>query len=124
MEIKINTTKYNEAIDITEKVQECVTKKAKAVLVYCPHTTAGLTINEGYDNDVMLDIVDAIDEIEPKADYRHKEGNSQAHVKSAITGVNLCIPVEDGKLKLGKWQKIFFMEFDGPEERTVWVECL
>jgi len=125
MEISIKSEKWQEAIDITEGVGELIKgKEGKSCLIFCPHTTAGLTINEGHDNRVMKDVLEIIDELTPRLDFEHKEGNSPAHAKSSLVGVSLLVPILDGKLGLGQWQKIFFLEFDGPRERKVEVSIL
>ncbi len=93
--------------------------------LYCPHTTAGLTINEGVDRAVARDILKTLDRLVPHyGDYAHMEGNSDAHVKSTLVGVSLMIGVEAGKLLLGQWQRVFFCEFDGPRARQVWVRFI
>jgi secondary thiamine-phosphate synthase enzyme len=90
--------------------------------VYCPHTTAGITINEAADPSVVQDIIKELNTIVPfKNGYAHMEGNSAAHIKSSIIGPSVTIPVEKGNLSLGTWQGIFFCEFDGPRSRTVTV---
>ncbi len=89
-------------------------------LVYVPHTTAGVTINESADPAVKADILMVLNEMVPwKADYRHMEGNSPAHVKSTLVGTSELIPIEAGRLSLGTWQGVFFCEFDGPRTRKV-----
>ena len=138
MDFEIRSEKWQESIDITEGVQKAIdnlwekerklicNKKARVALVYCPHTTGGITVNEGSDNNVMLDVLDAIDEITPRLDFRHKEGNSMSHIKASLVGSSVMIPLEikgdkweKVKLGLGTWQKIFFMEFDGPRKRKI-----
>lgn len=96
-----------------------------AVAVYTPHTTAAITINESADPDVVRDIVTTLNETYPaRADYRHAEGNSDAHVKSSLVGCSELVLVESGKLVLGTWQGVFFCEFDGPRTRTVYVSTV
>lgn len=125
MEIPLQSKNWQEAIDITKEIEEIIkNKQGKAILIFCPHTTAGVTINEGYDKAVMKDVLDIVDELTPRLDFLHKEGNSPAHAKSSLVGNSLLIPIEQDKLKLGKWQKIFFLEFDGPKERKVEVSIL
>lgn len=93
--------------------------------LYVPHTTAGICINEGFDPDVMSDVGRVLDRLVPwKADYRHAEGNAAAHVKAALVGQGATVPVRAGQLALGRWQEIFFCEFDGPRTRTVYVTAL
>jgi secondary thiamine-phosphate synthase enzyme len=92
---------------------------------YVPHTTAAITVNEGYDPDVVADVERVLDRLVPwKADYRHGEGNTAAHVKSILVGSSVTIPVRGGALALGRWQEIFFCEFDGPRTRTVQLAFL
>jgi secondary thiamine-phosphate synthase enzyme len=92
---------------------------------YVPHTTAAITVNEGYDPDVVADVERVLDRLVPwEADYRHGEGNTAAHVKSILVGSSVTIPVRGGALALGRWQEIFFCEFDGPRTRTVQLAFL
>lgn len=126
--ISIKTTKRIELIDITDKIQEIVSKskiKGGTCLLFCPHTTAGLTINENYDPSVRKDISNALSRIVPvNADYLHTEGNADSHVKSSLFGSSLIIFVEGGRLSFGTWQGIFFCEGDGPRLREVWVKII
>jgi len=93
--------------------------------VYNPHTTAGLLINEGADPDVQRDLLGALQEIVPaNYPYRHAEGNSPAHLMTAMTGTSVQIFIEQGKLQLGTWQRVFFSEFDGPRSRKLWWKIL
>jgi secondary thiamine-phosphate synthase enzyme len=94
--------------------------------VYCPHTTAGITVNEGADPDVAGDFLRYLDKLFPWEHplYRHSEGNSAAHLKAGIAGAAQVIPVADGDLVLGTWQTVFFCEFDGPRERTFLVKVI
>ena len=88
-----------------------------------PHTTAAVTVNEAADPAVMQDVLTTLDKLVPWQDnYRHMEGNSAAHVKSVLTGSTLRLPVQGGRLSLGTWQGIFFMEYDGPRSRKAWVD--
>lgn len=113
-------------IDITIKVQEAVFKSKildGICSVFVPHTTAGITINENADPDVVHDILYKLDKIMPQNDnYRHFEGNSAAHLKASIFGFCQQIIVENGKLVLGTWQGIYFCEFDGPRKRNVLIK--
>jgi secondary thiamine-phosphate synthase enzyme len=115
-------------VDITGQVEEEVRKsgvKSGACVVYVPHTTAAVTINENADPTVRQDILMALRKAVPDSlPYAHSEGNSTAHVKSSLVGASLTIPVEDGKLVLGTWQGVFFCEFDGPRRRHVYVRLL
>jgi len=94
-------------------------------LLWCPHTTAGLTVNEGWDPDVTTDLLGRLEALVPwDAGYRHAEGNSAAHIKAAMIGPGVMVPVEGGHLALGRWQDVYFCEFDGPRRRTVEVRFL
>jgi len=116
----------DEFIDITEKVQDVVSSSGVIEKGYCmlfvPHTTAGVTINESADHSVKSDILMMLDALIPReAGYRHLEGNSAAHVKSTLVGVSQLVAIEHNRLVLGTWQGIFFCEFDGPRNRKVHV---
>ena len=94
-------------------------------MVYVPHTTAGVTINENADPSVVTDILAGLEQMAPRdSDYRHREGNADSHIKATLTGFSQTIPVRDGRLVLGTWQGIYFCEFDGPRTRTVLVSVL
>lgn len=112
-------------VDITAQVQEVVAELGLidgAVLVFVPHTTAAVTLNEGADPDVVRDLDMELGKIVPLADgYRHAEGNSAAHLKSSLVGCSEIVPVAGGRLSLGTWQAIWFCEFDGPRQRRVQV---
>jgi secondary thiamine-phosphate synthase enzyme len=120
------TRKRTEFVDITAKVQEAATAlgvKDGVLTVFVPHTTAGVSINENADPDVMADVESALERMVPwQAGYRHSEGNAAAHVKATVVGSSVQVIVEAGRLKLGTWQGIFFCEFDGPRSRSVWVK--
>jgi len=122
------TRSRTEFVDITARVQEIVQKSAiqsGLCLVYVPHTTAGVMVNESYDPDVARDISNALEKVAPQnARYQHTEGNADAHVKSMLVGTAQVIPVENGQLLLGRWQGIFFCEFDGPRQRTCIVKTI
>jgi len=112
-------------IDITAQVRAIVWRKAIGegiCQVFIPHTTAGVTINENADPDVVADMLAALDSMVPELPYRHREGNSPAHVKSTLVGCSVTLPVEDHDLILGTWQAIYFCEFDGPRRRNVFVQ--
>lgn len=118
----VSTSATMQFSDITAQLQKAVT--ASTVVdgichVYNPHTTAGLTINEGADPDVQADILAALQKIVPQIRYQHGEGNSPAHVMASLTGSSVTVFIENGRLQLGTWQKIFFCEFDGPRSRKV-----
>ncbi len=129
MEIfEVKTSAQTQMIDITSQVQGAVDRmglKDGMVVVYCPHTTGGVTINEGADPAVKRDIVEALNQVIPwDLPYHHAEGNSPAHIKSSLVGASATVIVEGGRLCLGTWQKLFFCEFDGPRTRKVWVKGL
>ena len=114
-------------IDITGQVRRVVAAGAVQnglCQIFVPHTTAGLTINENADPDVVTDMLAALDKMVPDLPYRHGEGNSPAHVKSSLVGCSLTVPISDGRLCLGTWQGIYFCEFDGPRSRKVWVQLI
>jgi secondary thiamine-phosphate synthase enzyme len=125
---EVQTRKRTEMIDITAEVQEQVAKsgvRSGLCLVWVPHTTAGLTVNENADPSVRRDILAALDRLVPReGDYTHSEGNSDGHVKSTLCGRDVTLIVEDGALVLGTWQGIFLCEFDGPRRRSVLVRAL
>jgi len=126
--IAVKTTRRTELIQISEQVQELVEQSgvpSGVCYVYVPHTTAGVIINEGYDPDVARDMEIAFDKLVPhRGDYRHAEGNSDSHIKVALTSSSQSIFIEGGKLALGRWQQIFFFEFDGPRRREVQVKII
>jgi secondary thiamine-phosphate synthase enzyme len=127
-EITIRTSRQIEMIDITPVVNQKVKMKGYKegiCLVYCPHTTAGITINENADPSVVKDILDGLDRlVSEDRDYLHREGNSPAHIKSSLIGCSRSMIIEQGRLSLGTWQAIFFCEFDGPRTRSVWIKII
>jgi secondary thiamine-phosphate synthase enzyme len=128
MKLKVKTKARTELVDITTEVQNAVRKaglEEGLCMVYVPHTTAAVTINESADPSVARDVLMILNDIVPwEADYRHREGNSPAHVKSSLVGASELVAVQNGHLQLGTWQGIFFCEFDGPRTRTVHVRML
>ena len=122
--INVKTHTRIEMVDMTSSVQKEVSKSNISdgvCMVYVPHTTAGVTINEGADPSVCQDILTKLTEmVPPDAGYRHMEGNSDSHIKASIMGSSVTVMVENGSLVLGTWQKIFFCEFDGPRSRKVY----
>jgi len=124
--ISVRSTNKTQFIDITSQVQKIISEiniKSGICLVYVPHTTAGLTINENADPAVQKDILKTINKIIPFADnYSHLEGNSAAHIKASLVGFSQNLIIEDGSLVLGTWQGIYFCEFDGPRHRQVYVK--
>jgi secondary thiamine-phosphate synthase enzyme len=125
MILSVKTSARTELIDITSKIAELVNKSGVTegrCMLYVPHTTAAVTINESADPSVKDDILMVLNQIVPwDADYRHGEGNSPAHVKSTLVGASEMVAIENGSLALGTWQGIFFCEFDGPRTRKVHV---
>jgi len=128
MRFTVRTTTREEFVDITRQVADFVTLigvEDGAVLVYCPHTTAGITINEDADPDVCRDLVDGLARIAPcDAGWRHAEGNSDAHLKASLVGPSVLVPVETARMVLGTWQGVYLAEFDGPRTRSVDVTLL
>ncbi len=123
-EFQIRTHNHMEFVDITGELAEIVAKSGVddgVLVVFNPHTTGGLTINEGADPAVRADIVGALKQMVPSTyPYRHLEGNSPSHVMASLMGSSVTILVKGGRLRLGTWQKVFFCEFDGPRSRRVW----
>ena len=123
--IQVNSSTRNELIDITTKVQAILTKSGKTdgiITLFVPHTTAALTINENADDDVKHDLIFALNKIASQMpQFKHLEGNSDAHVKTTLVGITQCVPYENGKLSLGIWQGIYLCEFDGPRRRNIYV---
>ncbi|MFN3598181.1 MAG: secondary thiamine-phosphate synthase enzyme YjbQ [Aquificaceae bacterium] len=126
--IRVRTTKHTSFVNITNQVREIVKDsgiKSGLCLVYVPHTTACVFINEGADPEVIRDIAYAVEKLIPWRDnYAHSEGNSAAHIRSALIGNSRIVPIENGDLALGTWEAIFLADFDGPRERKVIVKVL
>ncbi|MBN2092063.1 YjbQ family protein [candidate division KSB1 bacterium] len=122
----IRSTSHSQFINITQQVQQMVTDSGISdgiCVVFIPHTTAAVTINENTDPNVPVDIIHELNKVIPWADnYAHSEGNSAAHIKTSLIGASEVILVEKGRLVLGTWQSIFFCEFDGPRTRHVFVK--
>jgi secondary thiamine-phosphate synthase enzyme len=127
-EISVRTNAQVEMIDITTAVETAVKEKNVEngfCIVFTPHTTAAVTINENADPDVPRDIINALEKAVPQnAPYRHSEGNSPAHVKSSLVGASETVLIENSGLVLGTWQSIFFCEFDGPRSRKVFIKVV
>lgn len=121
-------TEAEELVDITGQVRQSLAKSGVTeglCVVYCPHTTAGITINENADPDVVHDLLLGLARAFPdRAEFLHAEGNSSAHLKASCIGSSAVVPVRDGRLVLGTWQGIYFCEFDGPRSRTFYVETI
>ena len=130
-EIKLHTARRTQLVNITEQVQAALAdvNGAAAALVYVPHTTAGVTINEHADPAVARDLESAMEKVVDDGwDWKHVEDpdgpNAPSHVRSSLVNTQVLVPLEDGRLALGRWQGIFFCEFDGPRDRTVYVTSL
>ena len=125
-EIKVVTRKKNEMVDITRDVQDVVEQEnidEGVAIVYVPHTTAAITINEGADPSVQRDIVETLKKLVPETgNYNHMEGNSDAHIKASILGSSVTVLIKNERLVLGTWQHIFFYEGDGPRTRKVIIK--
>lgn len=126
--LSLKTSRRTEWVNITSEVSRCVSVSGVAhgvCHIYIPHTTAGVTINEGDDPDVARDIEAAFDRMVPReAGYKHYEGNSDSHIKATIVGSSQTVWIENGRLRLGRWQSIFFCEFDGPRHREVLLKIV
>ncbi|MCK4536933.1 MAG: secondary thiamine-phosphate synthase enzyme YjbQ [Desulfuromonadales bacterium] len=126
--LNLQSRQTSELIDLTDKIRAAAASsgiREGMVLVYTPHTTAAITINENADPDVITDIINGLNQIVPsQGNYRHLEGNSAAHIKSSLVGASETLIIAEGKLVLGTWQGIFFCEFDGPRRRKVHVQVL
>jgi len=127
-QFSVSTHSSTELVNITSQVQNELKRaeiKSGICIVYVPHTTAGITINEGADPAVAKDMVMELNKIVPLQDeYAHAEGNSAAHIKTSLFGSSVQIPVEEGRLSLGTWQSVFLCEFDGPRNRRVIVQLI
>jgi len=128
IEFPVRTGQRTEFVDITAQVQAAVVElglENGAVVVFNPHTTAAVTINEGADPDVVRDMAAALDKLVPwRDDYHHAEGNSAAHIKSSFFGSSVLVPVAGGRLQLGTWQTVWFCDFDGPRQRRCQVSSV
>jgi secondary thiamine-phosphate synthase enzyme len=126
--LRIKTSRRTEWVNITAEIVRRVAAigvSAGVCQIYSPHTTAGITVNEGYDPDVARDMEMAFDRMVPRdAGYLHAEGNSDSHIKTAMVGCSQSVWIENGRLQLGRWQAIFFCEFDGPRSREVHVKIV
>lgn len=124
----LRTGRRKELVDVTDRIQAAVARLGigeGAALVFVPHTTAGVTVNEGADPDVARDLEGVMGRLAPaEGPYRHAEGNSDAHAQALLAGPSCVLPVEGGRVRLGTWQRVFFCEFDGPRDREVWVQPL
>jgi secondary thiamine-phosphate synthase enzyme len=125
MNIEVRSGARREMIDITSKVAAAVEGAGDGLChVFVPHTTAAVVINEHADPDVARDLTAAYEAMVPQIRFAHAEGNSDAHLMATLLGSSVTLPVEGGRLRLGTWQGIFFVELDGPRSRKVWVSLL
>jgi secondary thiamine-phosphate synthase enzyme len=129
IEVPVRTTRPRELVDVTDPVVRAVVElgvREGAVLVASPHTTAGVTVNEGYDPDVAGDLVRRLERLAPRGGQgdRHAEGNSDAHLAIALVGTSVVLPVAADGLVLGRWQRIFLLEWDGPRARRLLVSSI
>lgn len=126
--LHVQTHSREEMVDITNAVRGVINANGWSdgvLLLYCPHTTGAITVNEGADPDVVRDITVNMRKLVPyQGDYHHAEGNSDAHIKSSMFGCDQMVIVESGTIHLGTWQKIYFCEFDGPRSRKLWLKWL
>src|SRR4051812_15688780 len=125
----LRTTRRSEMIDVTDLVSGLLREESITdglAIIYVPHTTAAVTINENADPDVKHDLLKKLDQLIPKNEtyYQHNEGNSDSHLKTALTGNSATVIIERGELVLGRWQGIYFCEFDGPRTRDVYIKLL
>jgi secondary thiamine-phosphate synthase enzyme len=126
-QIRVATNRRIELKDITADINHLLASGGVgegACLIFCPHTTAGLVINEHADPDVAADLEKAFEKLVPGVKFEHSEGNSPAHFLASLVGPSLLTPIRGGRLQLGTWQGVFFCEFDGPRSRQVWVQTL
>ncbi len=125
MRFEVHTQRREQMLDVTAEIRQAVGRsevKHGMVLIYCPHTTAAITVNEAADPDVPADIIGGLAALVPRdGAWQHREGNSDAHLKATLVGASVAIPVVDGKLTLGTWQGVFLCEFDGPRTRSLVV---
>jgi len=124
--LTLQTTTRNTMLDLTAEVQRIVQQskvRDGMACIFTPHTTAAITVNEHADPDVARDMLAALSGlVPPDGDYRHAEENSDSHIKSALVGCSQTVIIEEGRLLLGRWQGVFFCEFDGPRQREVWIK--
>lgn len=124
--LRVRSGGREEMIDITERIQGAIAAAdvdEGICLVYSPHTTCAVTVNEGWDPDVQADALRHLRTLVPRdAGFAHAEGNSDAHIKAMVVGAGAVLPVSGGRLRLGRWQAVFLCELDGPREREVWVQ--
>lgn len=126
--LNVATRTREEMLDVTDQVREAVGglgMESGVCLVFSPHTTCAVTVNEGWDPDVQADALRHLGSLVPRdAGFAHSEGNSDSHIKTMAVGPSVLLPVEGGELRLGRWQAVFLCEFDGPRRRELWVQAV
>ena len=124
-EVRVHSSRREQMLDVTDQVGDAVRESGVMdgiCLVYTPHTTCAVTVNEGYDPAVQADALRHLGKLVPReADFEHSEGNSDSHIKAICVGPSVALPVAGSELRLGHWQSIFLCEFDGPRDRQLWV---
>jgi secondary thiamine-phosphate synthase enzyme len=127
IKLNVQTRSKVDFVDITDKIQAALqdTLEEGICFIYCPHTTAGIVLNENWDPTVESDVAMALNHIVPDdLTYKHREGNSPAHIKALLVGTDHFIFVHKGELQMGQWQGIFLVDFDGPRHRTIWIKAV
>ena len=125
--LEIPKSSRSQMVDITGKIREAVSQSGVSegiCVVYVPHTTAGVTVNENADPAVAQDILEQLGKLVPQGGYRHREGNADSHIKAGLMGFSLTLIVRGGDLALGTWQGVFLCEFDGPRRRKMWIKVM
>ncbi len=126
--IAVETSSRSQVILLRARIEQALAELGAGeglCHVWCPHTTAGVTVNEGADPDVAADLLERLERLAPWRDaYRHGEGNAAAHIKAAMVGASVTVPLAAGRLALGRWQDVYFCEFDGPRRRTLEVRVI
>ena len=123
--ITVNSSSRIEMIDITSKIREKIQDVNNgSCVIFIPHTTAAITINENFDSNVVKDMISAFKKLIPNENFLHVEGNSQAHILSTLIGQSLSLIIKNGNLLLGQWQGVFFVELDGPRQRKIYLKVV
>ena len=124
IQIDVRTTARRDMVDVTAQIQRAIAglDGGDAVLVWVPHTTAAVVVNENADPDVRHDLLAAYEAMVPGVDFRHAEGNSDAHLLATLLGTQVMVPLDEGRLRLGTWQGIYLVELDGPRSRRLWLK--
>jgi secondary thiamine-phosphate synthase enzyme len=124
--LSVSTNRREEMVDVTGLVRQAVAElgvDAGLCLIFSPHTTCAVTVNEGWDPDVQTDVLRHLRSLVPRdAGFAHSEGNSDSHIKTIAVGPSVLLPIDEGQVRLGRWQAVFLCEFDGPRRRELWVQ--